>query len=399
MKAMLDWVKKNNPGDRSKFIIAVVIFIAYYLCFVLMSEEQNGGFFIGGCFIAFIIAMDAGRYFINRYLKIYAEELLLGEKVELIQVIRFHPFDVEEYFEQIRRKMSLPVEIMAGYVFVLAFLAGVTEEIKMDWKRFILFLFIGGLCVVAPYVTYFLKKRLFYFQLRAGKEGKLHIALSIGKALFIVPEFIVGITALVVSTLFLSAMLIGAIEPKIDDSMLICRHSHEFMYYYIFLLLAVVGGIWVLCNGLSTKRRKVLCAGTVISFLVAACMLVYTANTYTEVQKDKIIIYHFGVEREYQIEDIEEFRIYAEEENEQIQMELTFGDGACEKIIGTSQSCSDLYEKTYFSDYNFVADYVEKMLDAGAEGKLEDVEELEGYIKELAPEAEEGMKKIVELME
>lgn len=398
MKILLDWVKKNNPGDRSKYIISVVVFIAYYLCFVLMSEGQNIGFVIGGSCIAFAVVMDVGRYFIDRYLKVYAEELL-GEKVELVEIMRFHPFDVEEYFGQIRRKMLLPVGILSGYVFLVAFLAGVTEELKIDWKQFALFLFIGAICIAAPFVSYFLKKRLFYFQLRAGKEGKLHIALSIGKALFIVPEFIVGITALVVSTLFLSAMLIGAIEPKIDDSMLICRHSHQFMYYYIFLLLAVIGGIWVLCNGLSTKRRKVLCAGTVISFLVAACMLVYTAHTYTEIQNDKIIIYHFGVEKEYQMEDIAAFRIYREEENEQIQMELTFRDGACEKIIGTSQSCSDLYEKTYFSDYNFIADYVEKMLASGAKGSLEDEEALEGYVQELAPEGKAGLEKIIGLME
>ncbi len=399
MKEIAEWVKKNNPRDRSKFIVSVVVFIAYYLCFVLMSAEQNKGFLIGGSFIAFMIAMDTGRYFIDRYLNVYEEELLFGAPVELVQVMRFHSFAVEEYFDQIQKKMKILAGILLIYTVAMALLAGVTKEITMDWDEFVVFLFLGILCAVAPYVTFFLKKRLFYFQLGVGKEGKLHLALSIGKALFTIPEIIVGIVAVVVSTLFVSAMLIGVLEPKIDDSMLICRHSHEFLFYYVFFVLAIAGGIWVLCNRISTKRSKLLCAGTVLSFLVAVYMLVYTANTYTEFQNDKVIIYHFGVEKEYQIEDISKFRIYAEEESEQIQMELTFRDGVCKRMIGTSQTTSELYEKTYFSDYNFIADYVEKLLAAGVEGRLEEVEQLEEYVKELDMEGKEGMEQIVELME
>ncbi len=399
MKTLLDWVKKNNSGDRSKFILAMVVFAGYFACFVLMSEERNVSFIIGGGCIAFIIAMDVGRYFIDRYLKVYAEELLLGERVELVQVMRFHAFDVEEYFGQIRKKMSFPVGILAVYVFVLAFLPGIEVGKGVDWQRVVIFWAIGIICVAAPYITYFLKKRWFCFQLRAGKEGKLYLALSIGKALFVALEILFGIVVLVVSTLIFSSLMMGIMEPKIDDSMMICRHSQGFIYYYVFLLVAVLGGIWLLCNGFSKKISKVFCVGTVISFLVAGYMMVYTAHTYTEFQNDKIIIYHFGIEKEYQLEDIADFRIYAEEENEQIQMELTFRDGVRKKIIGTAQSSSELYAKTYYGDYDFIADYVEKMLDKGVEGTLEDVEELEGYIKELAPEEEEGMEKLVKLME
>ena len=125
MKTLLDWVKKNNSGDRSKFILAMVVFAGYFAGFVLMSEERNVCFIIGGGCIAFIIAMDVGRYFIDRYLKVYAEELLLGERVELVQVMRFHAFDVKEYFGQIRKKMSIPVGILSVYVFEIVFLPGI----------------------------------------------------------------------------------------------------------------------------------------------------------------------------------------------------------------------------------------------------------------------------------
>ena len=161
MKTLLDWVKKNNSGDRSKFILAMVVFAGYFACFVLMSEERNVSFIIGGGCIAFIIAMDVGRYFIDRYLKVYAEELLLGERVELVQVMRFHAFDVKEYFGQIRKKMSIPVGILAVYVFAMAFLPGIEVGKGMDWQRVVIFWAIGILCVAAPYFTYFLKKRLF----------------------------------------------------------------------------------------------------------------------------------------------------------------------------------------------------------------------------------------------
>ena len=38
---------------------------------------------------------------------------------------------------------------------------------------------------------------------------------------------------------------------------------------------------------------------------------------------------------------------------------------------------NDLYEEKYYSEYNFIADYVEKFQKLGIEGELGDVEALE----------------------
>ncbi len=400
MEKFLNWVKKNNPGDRSKFIIAMAVFVGYFFCFVATSEGKQIGFFVAGGCIAIIIAMDVGRYFINQYLKVYEAQWLVGVKQEVSEILRFHSFDADKYFQLIRRKIKWLARMLGGCGLLLAFLAGQIEETKeYQWERVMVFAVIGIICGAAPYITWLLQKKVFLHQLRWGQEGKLHITLTILKGLFAIPEVIVGISVLSVATLLFCVIISDMLTPKIDETMLLCRKSEGFMYYFVFFLLAFLGGIWILCNGLSTKLSKVFCGGTILSLMVAICMLVYSSYSYTEFQNEEIIIYHFGVVKRYEIEDIQSFRIYAEEENMQIQMELLFKDGVSKKAIGTTQTYSDKFEEMYYSDYNFIADYVSKMQAAGVSGTLEEVDKLEEYVEELDGEVKEGLEKIVGLME
>lgn len=136
-----------------------------------------------------------------------------------------------------------------------------------------------------------------------------------------------------------------------------------------------------------------------ISFLslVSAFVLGTVENyRYTEIAGEEIRIRNFWQEDVYGIEEIQGFRIY--EDDGSIQLELDFPDRAVEKSFTGWQSLNDLYEEKYYSEYNFIADYVEKFQKLGIEGELGDVEALEKDVEELDPEVKRGLRRIVELM-
>ena len=311
------------------------------------------------------------------------------------EIMRYHPFDAEGYFWYIRKKMKWLVGIVGGISLGLTVLGSMPETgTGIVWRRTVPFLIVGLCCTVAPCVMYLLKKKLFIRQLQRGTEGKLSLALKVFNSLFLIVEVVLLFVVAAVSLLLLWGIFTDMVSPEIDESLMILRNFYGFVGSYLLIILAAFCLIVAaLC------RKKLFYVGAAIVFLLAVFILVFNAQNYTEFRENEFVIYHFGEKKVYQIEDIKSFRIYADKKDEQIQLELNFQDGVSRKTMGTAQTCSQRYEEQYYSDYNFIADYVAKLKEAGVSGELENTGKLQEYVEGLDRQVKQGLDKIIVEME
>lgn len=69
MNTILEWVRKNNHRDWTKMIVSVFVYAGF--CLLYSSENNTTAFLMVGGLLAVVICLDAGRYFVDSYLKVY----------------------------------------------------------------------------------------------------------------------------------------------------------------------------------------------------------------------------------------------------------------------------------------------------------------------------------------
>lgn len=394
VKYFAKWVKKNNPSDHRKSILAYAGFAGFAFLFSLFGNDKGIAYYLAGSGILILAALGVGRYQWERYFNVTEDELSGGVK-PISQVVRLHVFPVEEYFAYVGRQMKRPFWVILSFSSIMAVTAWGFEG-KERYGIAVFMLGLGIVCGCCTYAYGGIKKKQFLHQLKMGQEGVANIFLTILSKIWAMVEVLFLICTILPGACLFWIVLQGLMELPIEETGIVLR-NYRWGYSIFAVILSLAAWLYGFCNHEMKKLAKVM---YVLSFLclIGAFVLASCENhIYTEFAGDEFRIHDLWKEEVYGMEEIESFRIY--EDHESIQMELVFGDRVVEKIFGTGQTSNDLYEKAYDNEYEFLADYVDKLQKLGAEGKLEDVEMLKERVAELNPKIQEGWRRILELME
>jgi hypothetical protein len=397
MEKFANQIQKANRNDRNKAMIAFVVFVFFDFVLSGLAQYNDILFLVMWQCILVITALEVGRYQWNRYLYYYEGEEVIGIRESLCDVMRLQAFPVEKYFSYVSKKMYL-TSIFLGVVTFLMGLFNAThiEGIDFEWDRFAITLGFGVICVLSPYIVGLGKKKFWIYQSKMGSKGKLNMMLKVGRVLFAFVEYLFAIVVSVLGIIFMWGITSAFLAPPIDETRVVLRSQQSF-FGLILVFIGVLAALWALFNYSKKKLSKVMGIIASALFFISILMLVAEAYIYTEFSNEQITVRQLWNEKTYQLEEVNNFIIY--DENEMIQMKLILEDGQTAKISGSSLSYSKLYEQTYFSEYNFIADYIISLREAGATGQIKDVEQLRKNVVDLDPEIQNGLEKIIEEME
>lgn len=386
-----EWVQRKNKTGQNKVILAFIAFLGFDFLTALLSGNNSLLFLLAGQCIVVVTAMEVGRYQWNRY-------LYLNDK-PISEITRLHAFPVKEYFSYVNKKMAVPTVLLGIFSVLFGIFAGISGEEKIfEWKSFLIMSGFGVICAICPFLVGIWKKKFFMYQSKMGTGGKLNIAHRIGTALFLVVEALFLVCVTVVSVIFLWGLLFAVLQPPIEETSVVFR-TYEYGNSFIFILLAVLGGLWILItSGYHIKKlKRTVIVIAAVFFAAAVVMGIAEMHIYTEFAENQIIVRRLWDTKIYEMEDIESFQIY--DENDSIQMKLYFNDSQSVKMIGAAQEYNDLYDQTYYSEYNYLADYVEGLLEMEISGRIEDVEKLRENVKGLDTQLGQGLEKIINLLQ
>ena len=393
-----EWVKKNNQRAKSKAYLAYFIFLGiHFLCSIFTTEENRGVFVFAGQCLAAAAAADMSRYQWNRYLYISRNEIVF-EETPISHVLRLHAFPIQEYFCYINKKMRMTAALL-GISSVLAGILGgfLSKEETFAWEKCLIILCFGVVSSVSPFFVGLLKKGFFVYQSKEGTEkGFNHLRQAL-KGIVLVAEAIILLAVGLIS-IFLFWVFLGAAEqPAIDETKVVYR-MYPYCISVIFMMIAGFGALWIGTNFDWNKKitRKMTAIIFGALFLAGVVIQIAEMHIYTEITDSQIVIQMLWNSKTYRIEDIEQFSIY--DENDGIQMELVFYDGNSAKLVGVSMENSDLYDQNYYSEYNYIADYAEKLQKAGADGKIRDIEKLREDVSAYDSQLQEGLEKIIKIV-
>jgi len=86
-------------------------------------------------------------------------------------------------------------------------------------------------------------------------------------------------------------------------------------------------------------------------------------------RENSISVMHV-VEKTYSFDEIKDYKIYYKDSD--IKMKVTFADGTTEDIFYSSSTYTDGWSERYSSDYQYMAELVDKLLIKGVKGSIEE---------------------------
>lgn len=386
-------IQRANKVDWKKDILAFVGFIGFDFCMVLISVNNNLLVSLISLCILFVTALEVGRYQWNRYLYFINDDIFLSRK-SLSEVARLQAFPVEEYFAYVNKKMVKPAVFLGICSALIGILGGfIGDDNSFAWGRYAIILCFALINAFCPYLIGIWKMKFWDYQSRMGSKGKLNIVHMVCGKLFAVVEVLFVICVTIVSSIIIWAIISQMISPHIDDSIVLLR-SYPYAYSFILIILAEI--VTLLALVFCHRFSKIVGGISIAIFTAALIALVVEAHIYADITKEQITVCRVWKTKTYDLNDVTSFVIYNERDD--IQMKIYFDDGSFAKMSGSAQTSSKKYEKNYDSEYNFIADYIPKLQEAGVSGEIKDVTKLQEDVTELAPQAKSGLDQIIELM-
>ena len=259
-------------------------------------------------------------------------------------------------------------------------------------------LILGILGIFMLYVSYRMKKMLFIKELKGDAENLFSKVMHILGAVYTMFELFAMLIGLAVTTVLIWLFFGVALETGINDSEIIYR-SYTSFNSFIFLIIALVVFIFGMSQIYSKRIGKIMLAASAVLLIITIVLTYVQTRRYTELSENKFCVYDFGLVKEYDLQEVESFRIYQDNFTKELQFELAFDDGSNYKVIRSVTSCSEKYEEMFYSDYNFVAYYAGMLLERGVGGTLDDRKELEDNANELHENVQKGWQDIVTKMD
>lgn len=379
-------IRENNGNDKRREKIAFVLFL---LAQVLCSGKQNvllwwGDKSISGELVSLILAFFYGREYWNSYLRIDRAglDLFIEERFSLSDIARMHAFSSKEYFGYLRKKQL----IYQGILLLAMAAAGLVS----GSYGYCLFGFVAAL---VPFLVGLLKQADFEYV--TYNRTKVCYGLLSG-TLWIV-ELMVELF-LMLALLFLGLALLSdyVAAGKFNEDIMLYRSYGAGWMYTVWMLLS---GIYIIACYMGEKvvNRKMAVKCILILVLWGGLTMVVERYNYVEIRSDGLTVSTWKGKQDYGFSDVERYAIY--EEDDGIQMRLYFRDGSNAELFSGTSTTSDLYDNTYYSEYNFVAALLPTLSEYGASGTIKDVDLLREDVADMDEELCTGLEEIIAIME
>lgn len=377
-------IRKKSDRDRRWTKLMLVV----YVCACFFEPEIDNIVIDEMLYLAIraVVVVGFAMRHINQYIRMKTDTGFGSTEDEsLCKVAGNHAFPVKEYFAFIRKKLI----IWQGIILVIGVIKPFMEKQYID----ILFSVVMALL---PFAVSFMMQKIFEYRMCHTVSLKVEFLSGIFKMAFDAIEVIVLFVYTILAWFIIWAFITDGLIVNFNQNEIVYRAFKDETAFIVMLVAFIV---FIYACAISSKKisryvRIISAIVVVVSGIVSGIM---ENNYYTEITPDSIVVVNREDRREYTFEDVETFKVYSEDES--IQVILYFNDGKSELLFSGASTSSEAYDEAYYSEYNFVADLVKKLLENGAEGIIEDVEELGEDIEGLDVEVKKGLDEIVGLLQ
>lgn len=215
MKEFSKWISDHNPEGSGRYRMSLIGVVCYFVLLALYLCNcgwEDGWLWI---LLAAVISWDVGRYCLNRFLYVRGEEMF-DDRQAVSRVLRFHAFDVDGYFRELRARLFAPILVI---LVCAAFCAGTVWFDGRSRISGVIFVSLTGLAGMAMVcVAYLTKKWQVSREMQGQADRVMGTLLQICDKLFYVIEFL-GITVgFVVTVIFSWIVMKAVIQPEPGSS-------------------------------------------------------------------------------------------------------------------------------------------------------------------------------------
>ncbi|MBR6474497.1 MAG: hypothetical protein IKS98_03520 [Lachnospiraceae bacterium] len=285
----------------------------------------------------------------------------------LSEIVRSHAFDVKTYF-------CLMIErfiIVQGVSIAVVLLTGAFKVIPLSDA-----LFYSGMILIIPLAIWNWEMVL----MDAARTHKRGSAYAVFMTLWYFIET-VG-TVLVLAYTFITCVLLisGLVQSNIMlsgiDNQAIAKCVTDDFVTPVLIILAFILVFFFADNNqmiISIKwtRKKRIYVACIL--LAIAGLIAFQGSSCKKerlvLRENSISVMH-GVEKTYSFDEIKDYKVYYKDSD--IKMEVTFTDGMTEDIFYSSSTYTDGWSERYSSDYQYMAELVDKLLIKSVKGSVEE---------------------------
>lgn len=174
MEDFSKWVLEHNPQGRRKYTLSLIGVISYFIILTLFIGDVSWQVMGVLAFLIVLASWDAGRYCMNRFLYIknnvlFDDKQVLIGKVAVSSVLRYHAFDVEQYFAGLRRKLYAPLAVIL--ICMICSAGALLSDAGNSPFRIAFLLITGMISAITVYNAYLMKKRQIIQELQKPTDG------------------------------------------------------------------------------------------------------------------------------------------------------------------------------------------------------------------------------------
>jgi len=356
------WIeeKKNNRRDIFAGVLLVVALLMSVVEIISEPTESRGWILVTcGLCIGVLVPY---RYLV-KYLRDDADsEAGVFDKnryIPLYQIARFNSFDVDTYF-WLMLKNYLPL-----------YLFGVAVNVFGLFRDSDIYSIASlAASAILPIVVFGLGKALFVRNIThengIGKNlsGILLSALMNFAALFILFVFTVVVVIIGYSVV---VDRIAGYGNLANAQMIVYTWFNN-----VWLMCGVICILLALLLNRPKKLGRIPFRPLMIVLGVLSLMFVVIADIYCNntIDEEGVVVKCFGEETAYSFDDVKDYVIF--EEDGELNIKATFGDGETVKLMGSTFSTTDSWSEKYSDKDAFLAVLVNNLRERGVEGSFAD---------------------------
>lgn len=384
--AFAEKIKKENRMGRGGSRLAVILFLLSVYMFDswdVTSAYSNtnipskSGLNAGTIFIILYTVLLFTMKFYRQYLRITVGLSGASFHEDICEIAKNNAFDTKSYFQFIRKKLF----VWQVVIFLCIITAGILHR---DSMYFVL----GFFAIAISFITGFLIQKNFEYKICNRVNIAFDVPGDILKGIICIIEVIL-ICAYIIA---IFAVILGCAAVDFDDSEIIYRtYTHLFVEFIVGICAILCGFTAVFYPEKKSTWRNLIFITILLVFLI-----IFSCNSYIDIRMDRIIVADFSGRDEYSFGEIESYVVY--EDDDAIQVKLTFDNGKTVKLFSGMSLCTDAYTDAYYSEYNFTADLIRLISANGAEGSIKDIDALCSDVEGMDKELSEGLEEIIEFL-
>lgn len=345
-----------------------------------------------------IICMAVRRY-LAKFTKIYVEETASAETTELSNVsftdlMNCHAFDAASYYGILMKRL-LPLMTCSWAIVILAWPLGLLEPSKA---------IVGSMAfwIVPPAVILLAWRYMAWSMSHAGALNVLDVFMSaIGSFVeILVVGFVHVMIVLKPIVMIEQHLLLDGVDGSVPVMWGCDGVALMIMLVVIVIALSLLLTDTVRLTNFSAwiKTSKKLIVGLLISlFAVAGLFLFVMLSRNVRITEDDFTVRSGRQVKVYGLDDVTTYRVY--DAMDTLAMELTFSDGRKVSLFGSVSEETKGWSEKYFSNYNYAAELMQRLLEKGITGSMEDKERLEKTVSTLDPKCQEGFYDMMEILQ